>query len=156
MRLESNLPKAMQAEAQATIEAANGDQAADVGRMGFTASEERLAVELYVPRGEDEEILQHLQGAKVELGDEVCTRLLVQKVRSAPWQCSFESDGSAEIHADVLKQRVGGLRVGLERALGSRRACGSCWRSSRTARTPWFRAEHRPKGVEIDRNRSKS
>ena len=50
----------------------------------FTPNEERLAVELYVPRGdEDEEILQHLQRSKVELGDEVCTRLLVQKVRSA-------------------------------------------------------------------------
>eukprot|EP00913_Durusdinium_trenchii_P018036 g16948.t1 len=85
LELELNIPKAMQAEAQQFIDQAMdiAENGPDASEMVFTDADSRNAVEFYVPRhDEDDEILEHLTKAQVDLGDEVCTRLLVQKVRS--------------------------------------------------------------------------
>lgn len=85
LELDLNIPRAMQEEAIEVIEKAMevAEQGPDESQMVFSEVDQRLAVEYYVPPNDaDEEILKNLQKAEVELGDEVCTRLLVQKVRS--------------------------------------------------------------------------
>jgi len=85
LELDYNIPKQMQAEALEVIDKAMdvAEQGPDISQMVFSEADQRCAVEYYVPPHDaDAEILKNLQEAEVELGDDVCTRLLVQKVRS--------------------------------------------------------------------------
>ncbi|CAJ1392598.1 unnamed protein product, partial [Effrenium voratum] len=104
---DPNMPKTIQGEAQQAIDKAMAvaEQGPDTSQLVFTDSDQRLAVEFYVPHHDiDDEILQHLRQAQVDLGDEVCTRLMVQKVRG--------------FHSDDLRKRES-MRATLDELAGS-------------------------------------
>ncbi|CAE7522847.1 unnamed protein product, partial [Symbiodinium sp. CCMP2456] len=68
------------------------EQSPDISVMAFAEDERRNALDFYVPRHDiDDEILRVLKQAQIDMGDEVCTRLMLQKVRN--------------INADDLRQR---------------------------------------------------
>eukprot|EP00439_Symbiodinium_sp_Y106_P013104 s3407_g1.t3 len=89
-----NMTRAIQLEAVEAIEKAMNvtEQSPDISVLAFAEDETRNALDFYVPRHDiDDEILRVLKKAQIDMGDEVCTRLMLQKVRN--------------INADDLRQR---------------------------------------------------